>query len=325
MPENIETALIVDENTNHATIQSVVNPRINESLDQFQVEVWYGDLDTDEFQKQRFIIVETPRQWNNDITSFTYTAYSKEYENVFVRIIDWPGVEITEFVDQSNRVKATGSNEQFNLAKTPKDERLIRVEIVKDFIYRLVQLTASAEGYQFGSLQPNVDSIKVYKFIEQGDQRLLLTKDEHYEILEDEFTKLKRISYNIGASFGGITLANNDNIFIDYKLENPVKLDLIRSESASIIDEYNFFYDTNNNRITCYVPPVPKVFQPLGVRFYEDAPQGSTVQVKIFYETTSALSEQDPVNKIFVKDGLRIEQVFESLLAYGDEDSNAGK
>jgi hypothetical protein len=62
LPENIETALIVDENTNHATIESVVNPRINESLDQFQVEVWYGDLETDDFQKQRFIIVETPRQ-----------------------------------------------------------------------------------------------------------------------------------------------------------------------------------------------------------------------------------------------------------------------
>lgn len=39
LPENIETALIVDAETNHATIQSVVNPRINESLDQFQVEV----------------------------------------------------------------------------------------------------------------------------------------------------------------------------------------------------------------------------------------------------------------------------------------------
>ena len=192
-------------------------------------------------------------------------------------------------------------------------------------MYRLVQLTASTEGYQFGSLQPNVDSIKVYKFIEQGNQRLLLTKGEHYEISEDEFTGLKRIVYNINTTFGGITLANNDNIFIDYKLEDPVTLNLIRSDSPSIIDEYNFFYDTNNNRVTCYVPPVPKVFQPLGVRFYEDAPAGSTVQVKIFYETTSSLSPQDPVNKTFVKDGLRIEQVFESLLAYGDEDSNEGK
>ena len=325
LPENIETALIVDANANQATIESVVNPRINETLDQFQVEVWYGDLDTDNFQKQRFVIVETPRQWNNDITSFTYKAYSKEYENAFVKIIDWPGVQITEFVDQISRIKASGSNEQFNLSKTPKDERLIRVEIVKDFIYRLVQLSASAEGYQFGSLQPNVASIKVYKFIEQGDQRLLLIKDQHYEILEDEFTQLKRISYNINSAFGGITLQNDDNIFIEFKLEDPVKVDLVRSEDPNIIDEYNFFYNTNNNRITCYVPPVPKVFQPLGVRFYEDAPAGSTVQVKIFYETTSALSPQDPVNKIFVQDGLRIEQVFESLLAYGDEDSNAGK
>lgn len=189
----------------------------------------------------------------------------------------------------------------------------------------MVQLTANAEGYQFGSLQPNTDSIQVYKFVEQGNQRLLLTKGEHYEISEDEFTGLKRIVYNLNTTFGGITLANNDNIFIDYKLEDPVKLDLIRSDSSTIIDEYNFFYDNNNNRITCYVPSVPLVFQPLGVQFYENAPSGSTVQVKIFYETTSTLTSQDPINKIVVKDGLRIEQVFESLLAYGDEDSTEGK
>ena len=188
-----------------------------------------------------------------------------------------------------------------------------------------MQLTASAEGYQFGSLQPRVDTIKVYKFIEAGNQRLLLTKDQHYEIREDEFTGLKRIVYNINSTFGGITLEDNDNIFIEYKLEDPVKLDLVRSDSPSIIDEYNFFYDENNNRITCYVPPVPKVFQPLGVRFYENAPTGSEIQVKIFYETITPLNPQDPSNKIFVKDGLRIEQVFASLLAYGDEDSNAGK
>jgi hypothetical protein len=325
LPENIESGILFDPTTGYTGIQSVVNPRINESLDQFQVEVWYGDLDTDTFQKQRFIIIETPRQWNNDITRFSYTAYSKEYENAFVRIIDWPGVEITEFVDQNNRVKGSGSNEQFNLARTPKDQRLIRVEIVKDFIYRLVQLTASAEGYQFGSLQPNIETIKVYKFVEQGNQRLLLTKGQHYEILADEFTDLKRISYTIGSNFGGITLSNNDNIFIEYKLENPVKIDLIRSDTPSIIDEYNFFYDQANNRITCYVPPVPQVFQPLGVQFYENAPVGSTVQVKIFYETLSSLNPSDPVNKIFTKDALRIEQVLTSILNYGDEDSTEGK
>lgn len=201
----------------------------------------------------------------------------------------------------------------------------MRVEIVKDFTYRLVQLTASAEGYQFGALQPNVDSIKVYKFVEQGNQRLLLVKGQHYEIIEDEFTKIKTISYTIGATFGGVTLANNDNIFIDYKLADPVKLDLIRSDTANIIDEYNFFYDEPNNRITCYVPPVPQVFQPLGVRFYENAPSGSTIQVKIFYETLSTIASQDLKNEIFVKDGLRIEQVFQSILSYGDEDSTYGK
>lgn len=323
LPENIESGVVLNE-TGFSTIQSVVNPRINESLDQFQVEVWYGDLDTDDFQKQRFIIIETPREWNNDITRFSYRAFSKEYENVFVRIIDWPGVEITEFVDEQTERHPNGVNRTFSLSKTPRDERLIRVEIVKDFIYRLVQLTASAEGYQFGSLQPNVESIQVYKFIE-GNPGILLTEGEHYEIRADEFTDLNSISYILDNPFGGVTLESGDNVYIEYKLEEPVKLDLIRSESSSIIDEFNFFYNSNNNSITCYVPPVPQVFDPLGVQFYEEAPVGSTVKIKIFYETDDALSPSDPINKTFVKDGLRMEQVFESILEYGDEDSTEGK
>jgi hypothetical protein len=40
IPENIETALVFQENIETRTeIQSVVNPRLNETLDQFQVEV----------------------------------------------------------------------------------------------------------------------------------------------------------------------------------------------------------------------------------------------------------------------------------------------
>jgi hypothetical protein len=49
------------------------------------------------------------------------------------------------------------------------------------------------------------------------------------------------------------------------------------------------------------------------------------VQVKIFYETLSSLNPSDPVNKIFTKDALRIEQVLTSILNYGDEDSTEGK
>lgn len=81
IPENID---IVED----SGLTSIVNPRLNEALNQFQVEVWYGDLNTGNYQKQRFIIVDTPNAFANDITRFSYRAYSKEYENKFVRVLN---------------------------------------------------------------------------------------------------------------------------------------------------------------------------------------------------------------------------------------------
>lgn len=89
IPENIETAVVTEDGgVTQTELTTVVNPRLNETLDQFQVEVWYGDLKTDNFQKQRFIIIDTPNSFADDITSFTYRAYSREYENRFIRLVD---------------------------------------------------------------------------------------------------------------------------------------------------------------------------------------------------------------------------------------------
>lgn len=91
--ENIDRVTALTYNStlerNESTgLNSEVNPRLNEALDQFQVEVWYGDLDTEDYQKQRFIIINTPNSFGNDITRFSYKAYSREYENKFIRVID---------------------------------------------------------------------------------------------------------------------------------------------------------------------------------------------------------------------------------------------
>lgn len=91
--ENIDRVTALTYNSilerNESTgLNSEVNPRLNEALDQFQVEVWYGDLDTEDYQKQRFIIINTPNSFGDDITRFSYKAYSREYENKFIRVID---------------------------------------------------------------------------------------------------------------------------------------------------------------------------------------------------------------------------------------------
>jgi hypothetical protein len=171
--ENIEKAdpLIYNALLQRNEVQqltSIVNPRLNETLDQFQVEVWYGDLATTGYQKQRFIIIDTPNSFGNDITKFHFKAYSREYENKFIRIIDWPGVLIREFKDIKN-INTTANTEQettFNLAQNPKDTDLIRVEIVKDFVYRLPGLNAQPGSFTF-SVGAKQSTIKIYAKINE--------------------------------------------------------------------------------------------------------------------------------------------------------------
>ena len=156
IPENID----VVQNTN---LNNIVNPRLNEALDQFQVEVWYGDLATENYQKQRFIIIDTPNSFGNDTTRFSYRAYSREYENKFIRVVNWPGVLVEEYIQEqvyniSNNIdQAITVNLDYKL----KDERLIRAELVKDFVYRLVNQTVSETPYQF-SIQPKESSLKIF-------------------------------------------------------------------------------------------------------------------------------------------------------------------
>lgn len=85
IPENLDVVTIQND---EGVFQSVVNPRLNETLDQFQLEVWYGDLTTEGYQKQRFIIIDTPNSFADEITQFRYKAYSREYENRFIRVVD---------------------------------------------------------------------------------------------------------------------------------------------------------------------------------------------------------------------------------------------
>lgn len=142
-------------------LNSEINPRLNETLDQFQVEVWYGDLETESYQKQRFIIIDTPNSFGGDITRFSFKAYSREYENKFVRVLDWPGILINEYVDTFTAT-TYNSEQSFELSYIPKDERLVRVDIVKDFIQRLINVRPSTRPYEF-SFTPNVNQIKIFK------------------------------------------------------------------------------------------------------------------------------------------------------------------
>jgi hypothetical protein len=314
IPENVDVV-------NEHELSSVVNPRLNQALNQFQVEVWYGDLDTDKYQKQRFIIVDTPNSFANDITRFAYKAYSREYENKFIRLINWPGVLVNEYVQRVtyNPNSSLDTEITIGLNRTPRDNRLIRAELVKDFVYRLVNQTVSETPYQF-SIQPSVDSIKIYK--SSGGSWILLIKDVDYEIIEDSYTRIKRINY---ITEGNANLNIGDITYIDYKLEEPLTFGLIRVDSPTLRSEYDFYYDELSSTIKYFVPTIPQVFSKESVLSYDPViPADSQIKVNIYYEATD-LQPNDELFPNLVKDALTIKQVVDNILSYGDEDDDSGK
>lgn len=315
IPENIDTVGTYG-------LDSIVNPRLNETLDQFQVEVWYGDLDTTEYQKERFIITETPNSFANDITRFSYKAYSRIYENRFVRVIDWPGVLVTEFVDGATYTNPSDfdSEKTISLARTPKDTRLIRAEIVKDFVYRLVNLTATASNYTFASA-PDTDSISIYKYIDGASNDITLVEGTDYNIVVDEYTNLVTIEYVFGTN-----IDSGDIIYLEYKLATPLTIQLIRSDSSTLNGEFDFYFNSSNDTVKFYVPSIPKVFSKGSVELYDSTiPAASEIKVNIYYEATDLQSGDDTFTSL-TKNSLTIDQVVDSLLeTYGDEDNDDAK
>jgi hypothetical protein len=329
--ENIEKAEPIVFNTDLqrnevSQLTSVVNPRLNETLDQFQVEVWYGDLETDSFQKQRFIIIDTPNNFEDDITRFHYKAYSREYENKFLKVIDWPGVLIDEFTDIKTPNKNNLNTElTFPLARAPKNSELIRVEIVRDFVYRLPSLKANPTPLNF-SVGAKQSTIEIYGFINNQWIKLDLGRD--YQITVDDVTSDLVITYKFdgGSIIGAYNPSNEIAIYIDYKLEVPLIQALTRIDGAPRTSIFDFFYNPaqgTNGSITCFVPRIPQIFSKEGVQFYDNQiPEASNVVVNIYYEVNSSIPEE-LLNRTLTKDGLTIQQVLSSLFNNSGDEDNA--
>lgn len=196
----------------------------------------------------------------------------------------------------------------------------MRVELVQDFVQRLVGKIATANTpYSFSTLQPKEETIKVFKYVE-GSTDILLVKDQDYEILVDEYTGLLSIQYLIGSQ-----LSENDPVYIEYRLAEPATISLIRSEDPSLLGEFDYFYNENNGTIKVRIPRIPHVFLPNTVEDYDTTiPADSAILIKTYYEPIF-FSPSDEIEENITKDGLTIKQVIDSLLLLGDEDNNDGK
>jgi hypothetical protein len=85
------------------TINGEFNPRINQVLDSYVVELWYGRVqkigavDGLDYQKIRFRIYSTPLEFQEEKFLHSYAGYSIESDLEFKQIISWPGIKVQDF------------------------------------------------------------------------------------------------------------------------------------------------------------------------------------------------------------------------------------
>ena len=81
-------------------INNTANTRIDEVLDGYVIELWYGDLSgtlNQDYYKYRFTIYTTPLSFTDDKFLHSYTGYSLEALTELKMLVSWPGIEISDF------------------------------------------------------------------------------------------------------------------------------------------------------------------------------------------------------------------------------------
>jgi hypothetical protein len=299
---------------------SVVNPRVNDVLDQFQIEVWYGDLEKVGAtpQKSRFIITKTPNSFANEKVSFVYTAYSKEYEMKSVKVLDWLGVPITEyrqtFLDPA---AVTGTvSLTMEAGRTPRNEELIRVVATKNIVYRIPQIAMLDADipFVFNSQLP------INIVVKNATTDALFTIVDDYTLTVEPYTGITTLLLLTGAG----KIPSGTTVYLDYEVENPITKTLFKIDNADTMDENSFKY--NAGVITFEEITLNNVPSPLSFSVYKAS--SGDVTYDVYYELVdeSLVTFNDTNSLVNVtKDGLYLEQVLQSLTQYGDEENGNGK
>lgn len=81
-------------------INDTTNTRIDEVLDSYIIELWYGDLTgsfNQDYFKYRFVIYSTPLSFSDDKFIHSYQGFSLESLLEIKKVISWPGIEISDY------------------------------------------------------------------------------------------------------------------------------------------------------------------------------------------------------------------------------------
>jgi hypothetical protein len=145
-------------------INNTINTRIDEVLDGYVVELWYGDLSgtlNQDYYKYRFTIYTTPLNFSDNKFLHSYTGYSLEALTELKMLVSWPGIEISDFYRKVS-YNNNGTTPKF---LEPKD-----TVTTGNFEYTI---TTSGSGSDYITLTPtNATATDIDIFIYEVRQRL---------------------------------------------------------------------------------------------------------------------------------------------------------
>jgi hypothetical protein len=126
-------------------INNTANTRIDEVLDGYVIELWYGDLSgtsNQDYYKYRFTIYTTPLDFSDNKFLHSYTGYSLEALTELKMLVSWPGIEISDFF------RKVSYN---NNGTTPKFLEAKNTSVGGNFEYTI---TTSGSGSDYITLTP---------------------------------------------------------------------------------------------------------------------------------------------------------------------------
>jgi hypothetical protein len=126
-------------------INNTANTRIDEVLDGYVIELWYGNLSgtlNQDYYKYRFTIYTTPLNFSDNKFLHSYTGYSLEALTELKMLVSWPGIEISDFY------RKVSYN---NNGTTPKFLEAKNTSIGGNFEYTI---TTSGSGSDYITLTP---------------------------------------------------------------------------------------------------------------------------------------------------------------------------
>ena len=126
-------------------INNTANTRIDEVLDGYVIELWYGNLSgtlNQDYYKYRFTIYTTPLSFSDNKFLHSYTGYSLEALTELKMLVSWPGIEISDFF------RKVSYN---NSGATPKFLEAKNTSVGGNFEYTI---TTSGSGSDYITLTP---------------------------------------------------------------------------------------------------------------------------------------------------------------------------